>query len=74
MKLSTLNRFREFLKNELEEKYKTAVEAEKEYEEARKEHGLLKMPEEIIERRKTATEELEKAVAEFKELENTDFR
>lgn len=74
MKLSTLNRFHQFLMNELEEKVKAAVEAEKKYEEARKEHGLLKMPTEIIERFKMANEELEKAAAEIKELENTDFR
>ena len=74
MKLSMLNRFRDFLAYELAEKIKTALEAEKEYEEARKEHGLLKIPEEIIERYKMANEELEKVAAEIKELENTDFR
>lgn len=74
MKLSTLNRFRDFLANELVEKLKAAVEAEKEYEEAGKEHGLLKMPTEIIERYKMAKEELEKVAAEIKEFENTDFR
>lgn len=74
MKLSMLNRFHEFLMNELQEKIKAAVEAEKEYEEARKEHGLLKIPKEIIERFKMANDELEKVAAEIKELENTDFR
>lgn len=74
MKLSMLNRFRDFLKKEVEDKLEAAKEAELEYDAARKEHGLLHIPNEIEERRDRTIDELEAVVAVLKELNETDFR
>ena len=74
MKLSMLNRFRDFLKKEVEDKLEAARGAEWGFEVARKEHGLLHIPKEIIERRDRALDELEAVVAVLKELDETDFR
>ena len=74
MKLSMLNRFRDFLEKEAQDKLEAAQGAEQEFEAARKEHGLLNIPNEIIERRGRTINELEEAVAVLKELNETDFR
>ena len=74
MKLSMLNRFRDFLKKEAQDKLEVAKEAELEYDAARKEYGLLHIPNEIIERRDRTLDELEMVVAVLKELDETDFR
>jgi hypothetical protein len=69
-----LNRFHNFLKKEVEDKLEAAQGSEQEFEAARKEHGLLHIPNEIIERRDRTIEELKTAVAALKELDETDFR
>lgn len=74
MKLSMLNRFHDFLKKEVEDKLEAAQGAEQEFETARKEHGLLHIPNEIIERRDRTIEELKEAATALKELNETDFR
>lgn len=74
MKLPMLNRFRDFLKKEVEDKLEAAKEAEQEFDTARKEYGLLNIPNEIIERRDRTLDELKTAVAALKELDETDFR
>lgn len=74
MKLSMLNRFHDFLKKEVEDKLEAAQGAEQEFEAARKEHGLLNIPNEIIERRDRTIEELKEAATALKELNETDFR
>ena len=74
MKLPMLNRFRDFLKKEVEDKLEAAQGAEQEFDAARKEHGLLNIPNEIIERRDRTLDELKTAVAALKELDETDFR
>ncbi len=74
MKLSMLNRFRDFLEKEVADKFETAQVAEEEYEAARNEYGLLKIPNEILERRNKTLEELKEAAAALKELIETDFR
>lgn len=74
MKLPMLNRFRDFLKKEVEDKLEAAQGAEQEFEAARKEHGLLHIPNEIIERRDRTIEELKEAATALKELNETDFR
>ena len=74
MKLSMLNRFHDFLKKEVEDKLEAAQGAEQEFEAARKEHGLLHIPNEIIERRDRTIEELKEAATALKELNETDFR
>ncbi len=66
MKLPMLNRFRDFLKKEVEDKLEAAQEAELEYDAARKEHGLLHIPNEIIERRDRTIEELKTADSALK--------
>ena len=74
MKLQMMNRFRDFLKKEAEDKLEAAKEAEQEFDTARKEYGLLHIPNEIIERRDRTIDELEAVVAVLKELDETDFR
>ena len=74
MKLSMLNRFHDFLKKEVEDKLEAAQGAEQEFEAARKEHGMLHIPNEIIERRDRTIEELKEAATALKELNETDFR
>jgi hypothetical protein len=74
MKLSMLNRFHDFIKKEVQDKLEAAEEAELEYDAARKENGLLHIPNEIIERRDRTIDELKTAVAALKELDETDFR
>ena len=74
MKLSMLNRFHDFLKKEVEDKLEAAQGAEQEFEAARKEHGMLHIPNEIIERRDRTIEELKEAATALKELTETDFR
>lgn len=74
MKLSMLNRFHDFLKKEVQDKLEAAKEAELEYDAARKEHGLLHIPNEIEERRDRTLGELKAAVAALEELDGTDFR
>lgn len=74
MKLSMINRFREFLVKETQQKLEAARKADAEYDEAKKKYGMLKVPDEICNRHIKAMSELKEFTDAVNELDATDFR